>query len=108
MGSMRSTIHGIWVSSHHAFLTGLKLICICFQAGKLNLGVRTGPALCAVLRPKYWLQTHDEMKEAAGFVAKVIERRVITQETCQKLVSEEAETQTEVKVLQSGESLQLL
>jgi hypothetical protein len=48
------------------------------------------------------------MKEAAGFVAKVIERRVITQETCQKLVSEEAETQTEVKVLQSGESLQLL
>lgn len=48
------------------------------------------------------------MMEAAGFVAKVIERRVVSQEACQKLVSEEAETQTEVKVLQSGETLQLL
>lgn len=77
-------------------------------AGKLNLGARTGPALCAALRPRYWLQTHDEMMEAAGFVAKVIERRRVTLETCQQLISEEAETHTEVKVLQSGESLQLL
>jgi hypothetical protein len=96
------------VRSLYTLPAKLQLTCIITEAGKLNLGARTGPALCAALRPRYWVQTHDEMMEAAGFVAKVIERRVVSQEACQKLVSEEAETQTEVKVLQSGETLQLL
>ncbi|KII95705.1 hypothetical protein PLICRDRAFT_693861 [Plicaturopsis crispa FD-325 SS-3] len=79
-----------------------------YLAGPLNLGARSGPALCALLRPRYWIQTHDETKQAEGFIAHVLKRTPWTAEACDELLRQKGVAGTKVIVLNSGASLELV
>jgi hypothetical protein len=62
-----------------AFLHGLHSVSIS-SAQQLNLGAKNGVQAQRILRAKYWVATHDEVKKGGGFVSWFLKRRVWTLE----------------------------
>lgn len=60
-----------------AFLHGLHDVSIS-AAQQLNLGARNGLLAQRLLRAKYWVATHDEVKKGGGLVSWFLRRRVWT------------------------------
>lgn len=60
-----------------AFLHGLHDVSIS-AAQQLNLGAKNGVLAQRVLRAKYWVGTHDEVKTGGGLVSWFLRRRVWT------------------------------
>ncbi|CAE7219974.1 hypothetical protein HRS9139_09643 [Pyrenophora teres f. teres] len=60
-----------------AFLHGLHDVSIS-SAGQLNLGAKNGVLAQRMLRAKYWVATHDEVKREGGFISWFIRRKVWT------------------------------
>ena len=66
-----------------AFLHGLHDVSIS-AAQQLNLGAKNGVLAQRVLRAKYWVGTHDEVKTGGGLVSWFLRRRVWTLEEALK------------------------
>ncbi|KAI0624711.1 hypothetical protein TUN199_03301 [Pyrenophora tritici-repentis] len=66
-----------------AFLHGLHDISIS-NASQLNLGAKNGVLAQRMLRAKYWVATHDEVKRGGGFISWFIRRKVWTLEEALK------------------------
>lgn len=49
-------------------------------AHTLNLGAKNGVRAQRVLRAKYWVATHDEVKSGGGFISWFLRRKVWTLE----------------------------
>lgn len=62
-----------------AFLHGLHDVAI-GSAQQLNLGAKNGVLAQRILKAKYWIATHDEVKKGGGFVAWFLRRKVWTLE----------------------------
>lgn len=62
-----------------AFLHGLHAVSIS-AAHTLNLGAKNGVRAQRVLRAKYWVATHDEVKSGGGFISWFLRRKVWTLE----------------------------
>lgn len=62
-----------------AFLHGLHDVSIS-AAQQLNLGAKNGLAAQRILRAKYWVATHDEVKRGGGFISWFLKRTVWTLE----------------------------
>jgi len=85
---------------------------------QLNLGAHNGLRVQRLLKAKYWVGTHDEVKRSGGFLAPFLRRKVLTfQEALEKeknergLVSDQSDLAdmkgVRFAALQSGESLLL-
>lgn len=64
-----------------AFLHGLHNVKISSTFGtalQLNLGSHNGLKAQRILNAKYWIGTHDELKQGGGFVAWFLQRKVMT------------------------------
>ncbi len=65
-----------------AFLHGLHNVRIGTVSGRtalqLNLGAMNGLKAQRVLKAKYWMGTHDEVKKGGGLVAWFLQRKVLT------------------------------
>ena len=73
--------------------------------GKVNLGVQgSAEGIVKALKPKYYIRTHDELKTKEGLIGKVLQRKRETPESVQAYLG----NVTQVRALESGESLQLL
>lgn len=66
-----------------AFLHGLHDVSIS-AAQQLNLGAKNGVLAQRVLRAKYWVSTHDEVKKGGGLIAWFLRRRIWTLEEALK------------------------
>ncbi|KAJ4292791.1 hypothetical protein N0V90_009454 [Kalmusia sp. IMI 367209] len=66
-----------------AFLHGLHDVSIS-AAQQLNLGAKNGVLAQRVLRAKYWVGTHDEVKKGGGLVAWFLRRKIWTLEEALK------------------------
>lgn len=62
-----------------AFLHGLHDVSIS-AAQQLNLGAKNGVLAQKILRAKYWVATHDEVKKGGGFISWFLKRKVWTVE----------------------------
>ena len=62
-----------------AFLHGLHDVSIS-AAQQLNLGAKNGVLAQKMLRAKYWVATHDEVKKGGGFISWFLRRKVWTVE----------------------------
>lgn len=62
-----------------AFLHGLHDVSIS-AAQQLNLGAKNGVLAQRILRAKYWVATHDEVKKGGGFISWFLKRKVWTVE----------------------------
>jgi hypothetical protein len=62
-----------------AFLHGLHDVSIS-AAQQLNLGAKNGLLAQRILRAKYWVATHDEVKKGGGFISWWLRRRAWTLE----------------------------
>ena len=62
-----------------AFLHGLHDVSIS-AAQQLNLGAKNGVLAQRILRAKYWVATHDEVKKDEGLVSWFLKRKVWTVE----------------------------
>ncbi|KAJ4987615.1 hypothetical protein SVAN01_06928 [Stagonosporopsis vannaccii] len=62
-----------------AFLHGLHDVSIS-AAQQLNLGAKNGILAQRMLRAKYWVATHDEVKKGGGFISWFLKRKVWTVE----------------------------
>lgn len=62
-----------------AFLHGLHDVSIS-SAQQLNLGAKNGVLAQRILRAKYWVATHDEVKKGGGFISWFLRRKVWTLE----------------------------
>lgn len=60
-----------------ALLHGLHDVTIS-SVKKLNLGAHNGLRAQRTCKAKYWVSTHDEVKEAQGLIASLLKRKVIT------------------------------
>ncbi|KAK4957874.1 hypothetical protein LTR66_013189, partial [Elasticomyces elasticus] len=60
-----------------AFLHGLHDITIGAQQ-QLNLGAHNGLKAQRLLRARYWISTHDEVKKGGGLVSWFLRRRVVS------------------------------
>lgn len=60
-----------------AFLHGLHDVSI-YAAQQLNLGAKNGVAAQRILRAKYWVATHDEVKKGGGLISWFLQRKVWT------------------------------
>ncbi|KAF1939008.1 hypothetical protein EJ02DRAFT_382642 [Clathrospora elynae] len=69
-----------------AFLHGLHDISIS-SAQQLNLGAKNGLLAQQILRAKYWIATHDEVKKGGGFISWFLRRKVWTLEDALKAAS---------------------
>jgi len=58
------------------------------KAQQLNLGGHNGLAVQRILKAKYWVATHDDIKKGGGIVAWFLQRKVISLE---EALNEEAE-----------------
>jgi len=96
-------IHGL----HDVTISGVK---------KLNLGAHNGLRAQRTCKAKYWVSTHDEVKEAQGLIAPLLKRKVITHQEAvehEKGQSSDEDLLADVKQLQyaelsNGESLLLI
>lgn len=50
------------------------------SAQQLNLGAKNGVQAQRILRAKYWVATHDEVKKGGGLVSWFLKRRIWTLE----------------------------
>ena len=66
-----------------AFLHGLHDVAI-GSAQQLNLGAKNGVLAQRILRAKYWVATHDEVKKGGGFISWFLRRKVWTVEDALK------------------------
>ncbi|RYN33730.1 hypothetical protein AA0113_g1862 [Alternaria arborescens] len=66
-----------------AFLHGLHDVSIS-SAQQLNLGAKNGVLAQRILRAKYWVATHDEVKKGGGFISWFLRRKVWTVEDALK------------------------
>ncbi|KAF2246587.1 hypothetical protein BU26DRAFT_49730 [Trematosphaeria pertusa] len=66
-----------------AFLHGLHDVSIS-SAQQLNLGAKNGLLAQRILRAKYWVGTHDEVKKGGGLVAWFLRRKIWTIEDALK------------------------
>lgn len=62
-----------------AFLHGLHDVSIS-AAQQLNLGAKNGVLAQRILRARYWVATHDEVKKGGGFISWFLKRKVWTVE----------------------------
>jgi hypothetical protein len=62
-----------------AFIHGLHDVRLS-KAQQLNLGAHNGLATQRVLKAKYWLATHDEVKKGGGIVSWFLQRKIISVE----------------------------
>lgn len=59
----------------------------------MNLGAHNGLKLQRLLRSKYWIPTHDEVKRGGGLVSWMLNRQVITlQEAIKREIEERGVT----------------
>jgi hypothetical protein len=73
-----------------AFLHGLHDVSIS-SAQQLNLGAKNGILAQRILRAKYWVATHDEVKKGGGFISWFLRRKVWTVEDALKEANAEDE-----------------
>ncbi|KAF2115094.1 hypothetical protein BDV96DRAFT_576446 [Lophiotrema nucula] len=73
-----------------AFLHGLHDVKIS-AAQQLNLGAKNGLQAQRILQAKYWVATHDEIKQGGGVIAWFLRRKVWTLEDALKEAKVEAE-----------------
>lgn len=66
-----------------AFIHGLHDVRLS-KAQQLNLGAHNGLAAQRILKAKYWLATHDEVKKGGGIVGWFLQRKVISIEEALK------------------------
>lgn len=66
-----------------AFLHGLHDVSIS-SAQQLNLGAKNGILAQRILRAKYWVATHDEVKKGGGLISWFLRRKVWTVEDALK------------------------
>ncbi|KAG9188603.1 major facilitator superfamily protein [Alternaria panax] len=66
-----------------AFLHGLHDVSVS-SAQQLNLGAKNGVLAQRILRAKYWIATHDEVKKGGGFISWFLRRKVWTVEDALK------------------------
>ncbi len=71
-----------------AFLHGLHDVSIS-AAQQLNLGAKNGVLAQRMLKAKYWVATHDEVKKGGGLISWFLRRKVWTLEDALKEVSSE-------------------
>jgi hypothetical protein len=72
-----------------AFLHGLHDVAI-GSAQQLNLGAKNGVLAQMILRAKYWVATHDEVKRGGGFISWFLKRKIWTVEDALKEAWREA------------------
>lgn len=72
-----------------AFLHGLHDVSI-GAAQQLNLGAKNGVLAQRVLRAKYWVATHDEVKKGGGMISWFLRRKVWTLEDALKAARAES------------------
>ncbi|KAF2751319.1 hypothetical protein M011DRAFT_464048 [Sporormia fimetaria CBS 119925] len=80
-----------------AFLHGLHDVSIS-RAQQLNLGAKNGLLAQRILKAKYWIATHDEVKRGGGLIAWFLKRKIWTVEDALKEVKIEALDQGEMDV----------
>jgi hypothetical protein len=80
-----------------AFLHGLHDVAI-GSAQQLNLGAKNGLLAQRILRAKYWVATHDEIKKGGGFIGWFLRRKVWTLEEALKDAAIEAEQRGEMDI----------
>lgn len=78
-----------------AFLHGLHDVAI-GSAQQLNLGAKNGLLAQRILRAKYWVATHDEVKKGGGLIGWFLRRKVWTLEEALKEASVDAEERGEM------------
>ncbi|KAF1851408.1 uncharacterized protein K460DRAFT_271073 [Cucurbitaria berberidis CBS 394.84] len=66
-----------------AFLHGLHDVSIS-AAQQLNLGAKNGLRAQRILKAKYWVATHDEVKKGGGFISWFLQRKIWTLEDALK------------------------
>ena len=86
------------------FLHGLHDVSIDWGQ-QLNLGAHNGLAAQAVLRAKYWVGTHDEVKKGGGVVSWFLRRRTYTVQDALRMAGQLDHTYDEVG---NGEAIVLL
>ncbi|USP79180.1 uncharacterized protein yc1106_06454 [Curvularia clavata] len=87
-----------------AFLHGLHDVSLS-AAQQLNLGAKNGVLAQRMLRAKYWVGTHDEVKKGGGFVSWFLRRRVWTVGEALREVSGEGDWEdVRFQELKNGES----
>lgn len=72
-----------------AFLHGLHDVSI-GAAQQLNLGAKNGLQAQRMLRAKYWVATHDEVKKGGGMISWFLKRKIWTLEDALKEARKEA------------------
>lgn len=70
-----------------AFLHGLHDVSIS-AAQQLNLGARNGVLAQGILKAKYWVATHDEVKKGGGLISWFLNRKIWTVDEALKAVSQ--------------------
>ncbi|KAF2662647.1 hypothetical protein K491DRAFT_686527 [Lophiostoma macrostomum CBS 122681] len=80
-----------------AFLHGLHDVAIS-SAQQLNLGAKNGLQAQRILKAKYWVSTHDEIKIGGGFVGWFLKRKIWTIEDALKEARAEALKKGDVNV----------
>ncbi|KAJ4366165.1 hypothetical protein N0V83_007800 [Neocucurbitaria cava] len=75
-----------------AFLHGLHDISIS-AAQQLNLGAKNGVRAQRILKAKYWVATHDEVKKGGGFISWFLRRKIWTVEDALKAASADIDGQ---------------
>lgn len=73
-----------------AFLHGLHDVSIS-SAQQLNLGAKNGVLAQRMLRAKYWVGTHDEVKKGGGFISWFLRRKIWTVEDALKAANGDVE-----------------
>jgi hypothetical protein len=87
-----------------AFLHGLHDVSLS-AAQQLNLGAKNGILAQRLLRAKYWVGTHDEVKKGGGFVSWFLRRRVWTvEEALREVGADEEFGDVRFQELRNGES----
>ncbi|CAN9455458.1 unnamed protein product [Alternaria alternata] len=89
-----------------AFLHGLHDVSIS-SAQQLNLGAKNGVLAQRILRAKYWVATHDEVKKGGGFISWFLRRKVWTVEDALKEARADNEgefTDVRFQDMRNGES----
>jgi hypothetical protein len=89
-----------------AFLHGLHDVSIS-SAQQLNLGAKNGVLAQRILRAKYWVATHDEVKKGGGFISWFLRRKVWTVEDALKEATADDEgefTDVRFQDMRNGES----
>ncbi|KAL1795068.1 hypothetical protein ACET3X_006884 [Alternaria dauci] len=89
-----------------AFLHGLHDVSIS-SAQQLNLGAKNGVLAQRILRAKYWVATHDEVKKGGGFISWFLRRKIWTVEDALKEARADDEgefTDVRFQDMRNGES----